>query len=93
MSNPIDWGNSPITVGLVRGVIAALLIALYFTLQGRAAGMEWEPALYDGAQWGIPVLLALLGYGLADQNRANHGIAIKGDVPVASEELKVTKTP
>lgn len=89
--NPIDWGSSPIAVGLIRGVIAAILITLYFTIQGRSSGMEWEPALYDGAQWGIPVLLALLGYGIADQNRANNGIAIQGDVPVASSELKVTK--
>lgn len=91
--NPIDWGNSPIVVGLIRGIIAAILIGILQALIFKSTGtnVTWESAVTAGAISGIPTLLALIGYGAADQNRANHGVVIPGDVPVASSELRVTK--
>lgn len=91
--NPIDWGDSPIAVGLIRGIIAALLIGVLQALIFRSSSdtVTWEAAITAGAISGIPTLLALIGYGAADQRRANNGVVIPGDVPEASPALRVTK--
>jgi hypothetical protein len=90
MGNPIDWGGSPIAVGLVRGLIAAILIGtLQALIVHNGGNVSWETAITAGATAGIPVLLALLGYGAADQNRANNNIVIPGDVPEAAEGVVV----
>lgn len=84
MSNPIDWGNTPITVSLVRGIIAAILVGATAGLISSLTGNPNDQAIKEGIVAGIPTLLVLLGYGASDQNRANTGVAIAGDAPVQS---------
>ena len=89
MSNPIDWGNTPMAVALVRGVIAAILTgALASVVALQQPGLDQNQAILMGVAAGIPSLLALLGYGASDQNRANNGVVIAADVPVQVEAAK-----
>lgn len=90
MGNPIDWGESPIAVSLVRGVIAAVLVGASSYLVASMGGSPDDVALKIGMSSAIPSLLVLLGYGASDQNRANNDIVIAGDVPEAAEGVRVT---
>lgn len=89
MSNPIDWGGSPIAVSLVRGVIAAILVGASSYLVASMGGTPDDVAFKIGMSSAIPSLLVLLGYGASDQNRANNNVVISGDVPVAAHDVKV----
>ncbi len=80
MSNPIDWGNSPMAVSLVRGIIAAILVGASSYLISSMGGTPDDMAIKVGASAAIPSLLVLLGFGASDQNRANNGTVIPGDV-------------
>ena len=82
--NPIDWGNSPMAVGLIRGVLGALLTGVLYGLKAYVYdGVTWQQAVGQGSIPAVTALLVLLGYGAVDQNRANIGKVNPGDVPVA----------
>lgn len=89
--NPLDWGNSPIAVGLTRGIISAIIGGAIAYYGAQLAGTPEETARLMGYVAGLTPLGALFALGLSDQNRANNGVVIAGDVPEASSELKVTK--
>ena len=89
--NPIDWGNSPIAVGLARGVVSAIIAGAIAYFGAQLAGTPEETARLMGYVAGLTPLGALFALGGYDQYRADHGIVISGDVPVASSELRVTK--
>lgn len=91
MGNPIDWGNSPIAVGLARGVISAAIAGAIAYFGAQLTGTPEETARLMGYVAALTPLAALFGLGAYDQQRANNGVVIPGDVPVASEELRVAK--
>lgn len=80
--NPVDWGNTPLANGAVRGVLAALLFGVVAGIARLQQGFTVEDAVITGAAVALPAFLALLGYGGVDQNRANTGVVNPADVPV-----------
>jgi len=89
--NPINWGNSPIAVGLARGIISAFIAGAISYFGAQLAGTPEETARLMGYVAGLTPLGALFALGAYDQQRANNGVVIPGDVPEASAELRVTK--
>lgn len=91
--NPLDWGNSPIVVGLVRGIISAIIAGLiaYFGAQGT--GVSEDQARIVGYIAVLTPLAALFSLGGYDQVRANRGIIQAGDVPVVALSNADGSTP
>lgn len=83
--NPVDWGNTPLANGAVRGVLAALLFGVIAGIARLQQGFTVQDAAITGAAVALPAFLALLGYGSVDQNRANQGVVNPADVPVQIE--------
>jgi hypothetical protein len=83
--NPVDWGNTPLSNAAARGFIAALLISAGVVAGKLLTGADMEEAVLTGITAGTPLLVGLLGFGAMDQNRANTGVVIAGDVPVFIE--------
>lgn len=81
-----SWGNSPMTVGLIRGIVVAILVGALAALKAYYNdGVVLDQAIGQGLIPAVISLLALLGYGAADQARVGAGKVNAGDVPVAIE--------
>lgn len=87
----LNPGNTPLSAGLLRGVIAGVLIGAAEGLRVYVfEGLLLEHALARALMFAIPVWLGLTGYGAADQVRATQGIAAPADVPV---QIKAETSP
>ncbi len=85
MTNPADWGGTPLANSAVRGVLSILFTGILYSLYAWQKGIPWQGAVVEGA---IPMLLmfiAFLGGGVMDQNRAKTGVVNPADVPVQIE--------
>ena len=87
----IDWGGQPIWVGLIRGVVGAIIAGLLAYFIAKGVGNSEEMARNIGAVAVLTPLGALFTYGVYDQSRANNNIVISGDVPEAAEGISVRK--
>jgi hypothetical protein len=85
MSNPINWGATPLANGAVRGFLAAIVTGILYAIYEWQKGVPLEQAVGAGAVPMLLMFLSLLGYGVADQSRANTGTVIASDVPVQLE--------
>ncbi len=75
-----------------RAVALGLLLGVQTFITSSQLGLSDRDALYAGISALITVLIGRgLGEGGYDTNRAASGNANPGDVPVASDKLKVTK--
>lgn len=82
--NPLDWGNSPLAVGLSRGIAAAIVAGLIAYFGAQLAGTPEETARMIGYVAALTPMGALFSLGAYDQNRANNGVVQAGDVPISA---------
>lgn len=82
--NPLDWGNSPVLVGLIRGIIGAIIAGAIAYVGAQISGTPEHMARLLGYAAALAPLGALFSLGLYDQGRANNGVVQAGDVPISA---------
>jgi hypothetical protein len=82
MTNPINWGGTPLANAAIRGFIAALVTGVLTFLYRLQAADTLEQAAIAGTIPALLALLTLLGYGASDQQRVADRKVLPSDVPV-----------
>ena len=86
--------DTPLVAGLIRGIVAAILIGLLRALMiySGVDGGDLDEAAVEGAKESLPILIGLTGWAGYDQWRAANGRVIASDVPIQIAASKTTKS-
>jgi hypothetical protein len=82
MNNPVNWGETPLANSAVRGIIAAIITGVLYAIYGYQDGNPLDQSIMAGAIPMLLMFLGMLGYGVADSDRAQKGVVNAADVPV-----------